>query len=140
MEFIFWALLILVGCLYYVTKTYLAVSDYNNRKDNCTLPVQVKVDSFKECKERMYLSSPNIWYIHTFSDIKNPNKKYYCKNSKCDSFEASGTQVTILIDPCNPEIFFYPGEIKPRTSDGVLCGVMSVLMILAIIMVTKKGL
>lgn len=140
MNYIFFALIILVGCLYFVLRTILMVSDYNDRKNNCTLPVQVKVESFKECKEIMYMSGPNIWYIHTFSDIKNPDKKYYNKNSKCDFFESAGTQVTIFIDPCNPETFFYPGEVKPRTSDGVLCGIMSVLMILAIIMVKNKGL
>ena len=138
MEYIYYAIIILIGCLYFVFKTLILTVDYNSRQKNCTKPILVYVEGFEQKKELLYMHNPQIWYVHKFSDINNPSKKYYNKNARCLSY-ATKKQVTILIDPANPNVFFYPNEVKPRITDGILCGIMSIAMIYAIILVLNRS-
>lgn len=135
MEYLFFAGIIFLGCSYYAIKTMIEVSQYRTRKENCTKMVNVTVESVREYKERMYLSETNIWYIYTFRDCENPTLRYHNAYAKCPHYLLQGKTVTILVNPRNPGEFFYPGEAEPRKTDGILCGIMAVLMLLAMFMV-----
>ena len=117
MDFIIFGGIFLAIYSIYIVYSSGKIYRYLHRKKHCTKVIQASVTKADTVREAMFHHAANYWQVHSYLAL---GRIYYNKEARHAHAFPIGSEVSLYINPQNPEEFYQPQEQPPRYSELAL--------------------